>query len=85
MFNYLSSRVPSYKKLILYFHNDPLSLRGSISKNQRFNILNKASAIIFVSEWTKQRFFKDLDLSPDPDKIFVVYPSVNKSKFYRNF
>ena len=28
VFNYLSSRVPSYKKLILYFDIDRLSLRG---------------------------------------------------------
>ena len=58
VFNYIASNVKPNKKLILYFHNDPLSLRGSISTIQRENILEKASAIIFVSEWTKNRFFK---------------------------
>ena len=81
VFNYLSSRIKSDRKLILYFHNDPLSLRGSITTNQRIKILNKASAIIFVSEWTKKRFFEKLDLSPDHEKAFVIYPSVNKKKF----
>jgi len=57
VFNYLLKKVNKSKKIILYFHNDPLSLRGSISVAQRLNILNKASAIIFVSEWTKKRFF----------------------------
>ena len=55
-FNYLIEKVPN-KKILIYFHNDPLSLRGSIRKSQRENILNKASAIIFISEWTKKRFF----------------------------
>ena len=82
VFNYLASRVAIDKKLILYFHNDPLSLRGSITKEQRTNILEKASSIIFVSEWTKSRFFKNLDFSPNHEKVYVVYPSVNKKKFH---
>ncbi len=81
VFNYLSKKIGYNKKLILYFHNDPLSLRGSITKNQRLNILNNASAIIFVSEWTKKRFFKNLNLSEDHEKVNIVYPSVNKKKF----
>tara|TARA_Y100000590_G_scaffold466518_1_gene642199 strand:- start:4447 stop:6594 length:2148 start_codon:yes stop_codon:yes gene_type:complete len=83
VFNYLSNKVEKNKKLILYFHNDPLSLRGSITVNQRVNILERASAIIFVSEWTKKRFFKNLGFSPNHHKVFVVYPSVNKNKFYK--
>ncbi|MBA1337280.1 MAG: Glycosyltransferase involved in cell wall bisynthesis [Pelagibacterales bacterium] len=82
VFNYLSKKVSKNKKLILYFHNDPLSLRGSATVNQRLKILDAASAIIFVSEWTKKRFFKNLDLSENVAKVFVVYPSVNKKKYY---
>ncbi len=81
VFNYLADKVEKTKKLVLYFHNDPLSLRGSISINQRMNILSEAAAIIFVSEWTKLRFFKNLNCSSDHEKVFVVYPSVNKPKF----
>ena len=40
VFNYIASNISVDKKLILYFHNDPLSLRGSISRNQRVNILD---------------------------------------------
>ena len=82
VFNYLAYRIEQNRKLILYFHNDPLSLRGSITKEQRINILEKASAIIFVSEWTKKRFFTDLNFSLNHEKINVVYPSVNKNRFY---
>ena len=63
VFNYVAARIDKTKKLILWFHNDPLSLRGSISKEQRLYILEKASAIIFVSEWSKNRFFSDLKIS----------------------
>ena len=38
VFNYVAANVDKNKKLVLWFHNDPLSLRGSISKNQRVNI-----------------------------------------------
>ena len=82
---------PSYVKIIssqinkrvisLYFHNDPLSLRGSITKDQRTYILEKASSIIFVSEWTRNRFFKDIHYLKNNSRTYVVYPSVNKTKF----
>ena len=84
VFNYLASRIAKGRKLILYFHNDPLSLRGSLTIDQRINILKNASSIIFVSEWTKNRFFKDLNISSNHEKVYVVYPSVNKNKFCNN-
>ncbi len=84
VFNYLASRIGKDRKLILYFHNDPLSLRGSLTIDQRINILEEASSIIFVSEWTKNRFFKDLNISSNHEKVYVVYPSVNKNKFCNN-
>ena len=48
------------------------------------NILNKASAIIFISEWTKKRFFQDLNHKADDTKVSVIYSSVNKKKFNSN-
>ena len=64
---------------IFYFHNDPLSMKGSISVNERLWILKNVEKIIFVSEYVRNRFFIDLD-----DKLKanteVVYPSVNKTK-----
>ena len=44
------------KKIIFYFHNDPLSMTGSISIKDRLFILNICSKIIFNSEWTKKDF-----------------------------
>ena len=80
VFNYITS-FDHKKKVIIYFHNDPLSLRGSITRNQRIKILNRASSIIFVSEWTRNRFFKDIHYLKNNSRTYVVYPSVNKTKF----
>ena len=66
-------------KFIFYFHNDPLSMRGSRSVKERLNILESVEKIIFVSEWVRERFFLDIDKKLRT-KTDVVYPSVNKQK-----
>ena len=69
------------KKIVLYFHNDPLSMNGSISINERINILNLCSKIIFNSEWTKKRFFKDINkFYFNSEKIEVIYQSTSRTK-----
>ena len=66
-------------RYIMYFHNDPLSMNGSKTINQRLNIISTVEKIIFVSEWTQKRFFVDLD-DKLKTKTEVVYPSVNTKK-----
>ena len=75
--NYLHKRISC--KLIIYFHNDPLSMNGSITKKDRINILNICDRIVFISDWVKKRFFKDLNEYSD-DKTKVIYHSVYKQK-----
>ena len=48
-------------RYIFYFHNDPLSMKGSKNIEERLRILNLVEKIIFVSEWVRERFFQDLD------------------------
>ena len=64
-------------RFIFYFHNDPLSMKGSKTINERLSILRNTEQIIFVSEWTRGRFFIDIDKKL-LTKTEVVYPSVNK-------
>ena len=64
-------------RFIFYFHNDPLSMKGSKSVNERLNILNLVDKIIFVSDWSRERFFNDIDKKL-LTKTEVIYPSVNK-------
>jgi glycosyltransferase involved in cell wall biosynthesis len=62
---------------ILYFHNDPLSMKGSKKISERLSLLQNSEKIIFVSEWVRNRFFSDLDKKLTT-KTEVIYPSVNK-------
>ena len=66
-------------RFIFYFHNDPLSMKGSKTIEERLFILKNVEKLIFVSQWVKNRFFKNLDLKLSA-KSEIVYPSVNKPK-----
>ena len=66
-------------KYILYFHNDPLSMKGSKSIKERLDLINNVDKIIFVSRWVQERFFTDLDKS-SVNKTEIVYPSIHKEK-----
>ena len=77
VFNYLKKQIDS--KFILYFHNDPISMNGSKTKNERLKLLNELDKIIFVSKWVQNRFFEGLDRKLI-NKTDVVYPSIHKEK-----
>ncbi len=49
------------KKIILYFHNDPLSMSGSSSLKDRVFLLNNIDKILFNSRWSQERFFIGID------------------------
>ena len=67
------------KKFILYFHNDPLTMKGSKSSKERLLLLDNVDKIIFVSRWTQNQYFKNIDKKLI-QKTEVVYPSIHKSK-----
>ena len=68
-------------KLVLYFHNDPLEMNGSKSKKERINLFNKTEKIIFNSNWSKERFIKNIDkIYHKSKKLEVIYQSTNKTK-----
>ena len=68
-------------KIVLYFHNDPLSMVGSKSISDRIYLLNNVSKIIFNSEWSKLQFLNSIDKKYiNSDKLLVVYQSANKPK-----
>ena len=49
------------KKIILYFHNDPISMNGSKSLSDRIYLLNNIDKIMFNSSWSQKRFFIDIE------------------------
>ena len=68
-------------KIILYFHNDPLSMNGSKSIKDRENLLLEVDHFIFNSQWSLSRFkIGLLNLNFYRNKFSVVYQSVNKPK-----
>ena len=66
-------------RFIFYFHNDPLSMKGSKTVKERLLILKNTEKIIFVSEWTRKRFFLEIDKKL-LTKTEVIYPSVMRQK-----
>ena len=84
--NYLEYFLKTLKaKIVLYFHNDPLTMIGSKAKNQRINLFNKSYKIIFNSEWSKKRFLKGLDkVFYKSEKLIVIYQSTSKVKINLN-
>jgi len=77
VFNYLRKYLDT--KFIIYFHNDPLTMNGSRSANERLKLLNEVDKIIFVSKWVQKRFFINLDYKLI-NKTEIVYPSIHPEK-----
>ena len=81
--NYITELYKSYNKInyVLVIHNDPLNLKGSISINERLNLLKMCSQIYFVSKWVQEKFFTGIEKNYH-NNYKVVYPSINPiSKF----
>ena len=67
------------KILTLYFHNDPLSMDGSKTVEQRKQLLKKCYKIIFNSAWSKKRFLEGLENKfVNSNKLLIFYQSAQK-------
>ncbi len=67
------------KILTLYFNNDPLSMDGSQSIEQRKTLLKNCYKIIFNSSWSKKRFLEGLENKfVNSDKLLVFHQSAKK-------
>ena len=72
-------------KIILYFHNDPLTMNGSKSLTERRDLLKKTHKLIFNSKWSHDRFMQNFNKFEIPkDKLNVVYQSSKKVKINFN-
>ena len=79
--NYVNYIKKLNSKIVLYFHNDPISMIGSKSTKERKNLLIVCSKIVFNSEWSKKRFLKNLDSFYHKSlKLEVIHQSINKEK-----
>ena len=78
--NYLIEKL-SDRNYILYFHNDPLSMSGSKSVNERNFLLKNCYRIIFNSNWSKKRFLEKMNsVAINSEKLLVIHQSASKNK-----
>ena len=79
--NYLKYIKKLNSKIVLYFHNDPLEMAGSEKIKERLSLLKICKKIIFNSEWSKNRFLKDLSsFYCSSSKLEVINQSTNKQE-----
>ncbi len=68
-------------KIVLYFHNDPITMIGSKTTDERINLLTSCSKIVFNSEWSKKKFL--INLKPfyrKSKKLLVIHQSTTPKK-----
>ncbi len=75
---YIKKYFPN-SKINIIFHNDPLSIRGSIKKEERENIISSCNKVIFISHWIQQKFFSEFKNSNLSNTVIIPH-GVNKIK-----
>ena len=79
--NYIEFLSSLNTKKVLYFHNDPISMIGSKTSNERKELIRNCAKIIFNSEWSKKQFLKKLDkFYHKSEKLEVIHQSINKEE-----
>ena len=85
--NYLKYLIKELKKRVyaLYFHNDPLTMTGSTSLNERKFLLKHCYKIIFNSNWSKKRFLEGMhNKFVNSEKLIVVFQSAGQKQIDLN-
>ena len=64
----------------IFFHNDPLSMEGSKTIEEREYLIKNCYRIIFNSNWSKKRFLEGLDNKIiNSEKLLVFFQSAKKN------
>jgi hypothetical protein len=66
-------------KIKIFFHNDPLSLRGSVNTEDREFIIKNTNKIVFISRWIQKMFYSKLK-NVDISKSILLPHGINKKK-----
>jgi len=64
-------------KILLTFHNDPLTLRGSVKVKEREFLLKECTKIIFISRWIQNRYYSSFKNS-NFSNTEIIYHGVKK-------
>jgi len=68
-----------HTKIKLFFHNDPLTLRGSENTDQRNFIINNTDKLIFISRWIQKMFYSGLK-NVDISNSSILHHGIDKLK-----
>ncbi len=68
-----------HTKIVLTYHNDPQNLRGSISNEERENLLKICTEVVFISNWIKKRFFENVKTNINNTNR-IIYHGITKKK-----
>ena len=72
-------------KIVIYFHNDPLSMKGSSTIKERKNLIKNTDKIIFNSQWCKKRFLYNLPFDNiKNENLLVIHQSTSYTKINFN-
>ena len=82
--NYINQIIKVNSSIVLYFHNNPLEMKGSKKIKERITLLNKSKKIIFISKWIKNQFFKGINEREYNKKYIIIPHSTNKKKINFN-
>ena len=85
--NYLHYLKDSLNKrtYVLYFHNDPLTMNGSKSIEDRKSLLNICYKIVFNSNWSRKRFLQGMHSKfINSEKLLVIFQSAKQNKINFN-
>ena len=75
---HLRDRVPQHK-YCMYLHNDPQSMKGAKTAEERRQLLSKVACIYAVSEFVKNRFLDGL--TEGGDKVHVLHNGIEPAVF----
>ena len=79
--NYIKYLLILSTNLVLYFHNDPVTMEGSSKTKERIFLLESCKKIIFNSEWSKKQFLKNLpQFYHKSKKLIVIHQSISQKK-----
>jgi glycosyltransferase involved in cell wall biosynthesis len=74
-----------FKKIFLYFHNDPLTMSGSKTISERLHLINSVDKLIFNSKWCRDRYFIGLNnINSLLEKTAICFQSSTKVKINFN-
>lgn len=65
------------KSIILFFHNDPLTMKGSKSISERLDLLSRVNYICCVSNFIKEQFLRGI--TSNSKKVIVIHNGVSRN------